>query len=112
MTSVVLVLFILKVPVPVLELFVVVYSFMSTLNCLNNALSNSDQKSDTWYTGGGGGCGKIIIYISIPIEEECNNVMISSSSFSNNTALTGGGLEIEMDYVMPTSIELNDVTFF
>ena len=87
--------------------------FMSTLNCLNNdALSDSDQKSDTWYTDGGGGCGKIMMYISIAIGEQHNIVVISNSSLSNNIGLTGGGLEIEVDYATPTSIELNNVTFF
>ena len=81
--------------------------FMSTLNCLNNN-ALSDQKRDTWYTDGGGGCGKIVIYFS---GKQSNNVTILNSTFSNNIGLTGGGIEIEVDYVVPTTIELNNVTF-
>ena len=86
--------------------------FMCTLNCLNNnASSDSDQKRDTWYTDGGGGCGKIVIYSSPAAGKKSNNVSISNSIFSNNIGLTGGGIEIEVDYVEPITIELNNVTF-
>ena len=87
--------------------------FMSTLKCLsNNALPESDQKRDTWYTDGGGGCGKIVIYFSTAAGKQSNNVTISNSIFSNNIGLTGGEIEIEVDYIAPTTIELNNVTFF
>ena len=85
--------------------------FMSTLNCLNNnALSDSDQQRETWYTDGGGGCGKIMIYRSVPVKQY-NTVVISNSNFSNNIGLTGGGLDIKADYITSTLIKLNNLTF-
>ena len=87
------------------------YISMSALNCLNNnALSESDQQRDTWYTDGGGGCGKIMIYRSVLVEQY-NTVVISNSSLSNNTGLTGGGLDIKADYITSTLIKLNNLTF-
>ena len=49
------------------------------------------------------------VYCSVPSEQH-NNRTISNSNFYSNNGITGGGLDIELDYLTPMLIELNNVT--
>ena len=75
----------------------------------NSVSTNNDVERYIWNSDGGGGGGKIMIYCSMP-DEQHNNITISNSIFYSNNGITGGGLDIELDYLTPMLIELNNVT--
>ena len=76
----------------------------------NSASANKDSERYMWNTDGGGGGGKIMIYNSF-LDEQYNTVTIFNSDFSNNIGITGGGLHIDLDYITPMLIEINNATF-